>query len=112
MQLHYCMGKLVEAGVWRKSKGDKCSSCGMKKEAGKKKNCCRDEHKKVSQENDQKLAEQAYTEFQSLTAAIPVQWAFQPTENPGGIAVSYPVSHAPPRGVYIPIYLLNSHFRI
>lgn len=81
MQLHYCMGKLVEAGIWHHSQLDKCSSCGMKKKAGKKNNCCRDEQKKLTQVNDQKLAEQAYTALQAASVALPVQWTFQPAEH-------------------------------
>lgn len=112
MQLHYCMGKLVEAGIWHHPQSDKCASCGMKKKAGGKNNCCRDEQKKVTQDNDQKLAEQAYTALQAVSVALPVQWVYQPTENLFSATVAHPVSHAPPRGAIQPIYLLNSNFRI
>lgn len=43
VHLHYCMGRLVSAGLMHKSH-DRCDKCGMKK-AEQKKGCCKDEHK-------------------------------------------------------------------
>ncbi len=112
VQLHYCMGKLVETGLWHSNSTDKCSGCGMKKSATKKNSCCRDEQKKIVQDNNQKIAEHVYASLSMASALAPVQWAFQPSEAIVDITTDYPVSHAPPRSADQPIYLLNSNFRI
>ena len=49
IQLHYCMDKLVGAGM-HPSESDLCSKCGMKKKDG----CCKDESKHVKVESDHK----------------------------------------------------------
>ena len=44
--VHYCMGELIECSLADK-KTESCSMCGMKKENGTSKDCCKDEQKQV-----------------------------------------------------------------
>ena len=56
IHLHYCMGKLVEWGLWDKN-GSICSNCGMEREPGSNNKCCKDESKRIKIDKDQKLSE-------------------------------------------------------
>src|SRR5512138_104862 len=57
VHLHYCMGRLVDWGLWH-TNSSRCSTCGMEKKHGSNDNgCCRDEHKQLKVEKDQKLSE-------------------------------------------------------
>lgn len=50
VHFHYCMGKLVNAGLTHDKK-QKCSKCGMDKKESRN-SCCKDVHKFVKVEND------------------------------------------------------------
>jgi hypothetical protein len=112
LHMHYCQGKLVEAGLWH-DKESKCGGCGMEKETATKKGCCKDEHKQIKLEKDQKSAEQPILFMaQSAIAITPIQYFSiqdHPVEN---ITTSFPVSNAPPRWKEVTIYLANRNFRI
>lgn len=58
VQMHYCMEKLVSKGLWYSSKSEKCSICGMAKDA--KKSCCKDEHKLFKIHDNQEVS---YADF-------------------------------------------------
>ena len=106
VHLHYCMGKLADWGLGH-DKSTTCGKCGMAKSESKKTGCCKDEHKLIKNNADQKIAERSvlltaiagiallpgYTEFtvQHITCA----------------AEEYPISNGPPRSSGIAAYLFN-----
>ena len=67
IHLHYCMGKLVECSLWNKN-SSKCSKCGMEKKPESADNrCCRDEHKHLKIDKDQKLSENLIPLHETIT---------------------------------------------
>ena len=53
LQLHYCMGRLVEWN-FRHENNSTCSKCGMEKKPESTKGCCKDEYKQIKIDKDQK----------------------------------------------------------
>ncbi|HEV8507021.1 MAG TPA: hypothetical protein VGQ53_16535 [Chitinophagaceae bacterium] len=110
IELHYCMGRLVEWSL-RYDDNDTCRNCGMAKEPGSTSGCCKDEHKQIKIDKDQKLS----LNYIRLS---------QPISEPGIIGSDHsiflpPISSAnftkinsPPRGCNIPLTILNCVFRI
>jgi len=111
IHMHYCMGKLVNKGLWHEKKA-KCSLC--KKQENKKactKSCCKDQHKFIKFEKDQKAGE---TAFQFLHQAAFLNtyhnYAFT-SPRLSKLAQQYPVCNAPPLGK-VHSYILNCTFLI
>lgn len=111
LHMHYCQGKLVESGLWHE-KESKCDGCGMDKETAEKSGCCKDEHKQVKLEKDQKSAEKALQVIVQGAITIPVQFFSLQDLSIDNITTSFPVSNAPPRWKAVTIYLINRNFRI
>lgn len=107
--MHYCMDKLVSLGL-NKSDEKECSNCGMEK-AGKD-GCCKDDHKQVKIESDQKTTESSIFLFNHISDVTIVPFAeFQIGSS---IASSFrlPFSNGPPKHRATSIYLANRVFRI
>lgn len=111
IHLHYCMGQLADWGLGSNN-SKTCGKCGMLEFDNKNDDCCRDEHKFVKNDSDQKYAEAGLHLMQVLAVALsPYFYEFQthyflpPT---GGI----PMSHAPPTGSGVAVYIRNCVFRI
>ena len=67
IHLHYCMGELVECSLWNKN-SSKCSKCGMEKNPESTDNgCCKDEHRHIKIEKDQKLSENLILLHETIT---------------------------------------------
>jgi len=111
LHLHYCMGKLVEWGFLH-NKEEKCSKCGMKKSGKSDKGCCRDEHKQIKLEKDQKTPESAFQMMQVLSLAVPVSIIEMPLQNFSSVPAVNPISHSPPRSCGIAVYIRNCVFLI
>jgi len=111
LHLHYCMGKLIGWDLGHKE-GDACGSCGMKKGLSENKGCCKDEHKQIKLDNDQKMVESMLQLMHASGAVILPVYGLLPESRPVSFAVAYPVSHAPPRSSGIERYILHRHFRI
>jgi hypothetical protein len=94
--MHYCMGKLVEVELWH-AEANKCSKCGTEPGKACAKKCCKDEHKTVKLEKDQKAAEYAFHFTQMAALATPVSFFELPQVPVLSIAEEYPISNAPPR---------------
>ena len=107
VHLHYCMDQLIS---WSLSKGDgdKCDKCGMKKDGG----CCKDEHKFVKNNVDQKVAEASIQLIQMAAVATPAAFIDTPEHYFSSLLKEYSKSNAPPRNKGVRIYILNSVFRI
>jgi hypothetical protein len=111
IHMHYCMGKLVDKGLWH-GKAKKCSLC--KKQDKKKscsKSCCKDSHKFIKLEKDQKTGETAFQFVQQVAVLYSNHFAevFQPFTV--SLTQAYPVSNGPPPGK-VHSYILHCTFRI
>lgn len=109
IHMHYCMGKLVDSGLWH-SDSEQCSNCGMS--SAKAGNCCKDEHQFIKLEKDQKISEisiqlDQLSAYALLPALVSSTAAVTPT-----IIKQRPVNHPPPLRSNKTIYLLNCVFRI
>jgi len=112
INMHYCMGKLVEWGLWH-SKNDKCSNCGMEKENDLSGNgCCKDEYKQIKLDKDQKIVQSSIqlTSFSSITL-IPAFISYHDVVL-SSLSEKYPNNNAPPRSQQHSLFLLNCVFRI
>ncbi len=110
VHMHYCMDKLVDWSLTHNDSGT-CSNCGMDKEDAKE-GCCKDEHKQIKLEADQKIADAAAALVHlALLSTTPGSHLFT-FEPEASIAHDFPVSHAPPVSPGRAIYLRNCVFRI
>lgn len=109
--MHYCVGKLVEVKLWHKDV-NKCSKCGNKENKKCGKNCCKDEHKTVKLEKDQKTGENAPRFMQFAALAMPVSYVELPQVYTVSLLEEFPVSKAPPRSSKVHTHILNCTFRI
>lgn len=111
LQMHYCMGQLADVELGHK-KGETCGKCGMTKEMGKESDCCKDVHKFLKNDTDQKSAQAGLQLMQLLAAALPpyslyFQDVFFPT-----LCIQNPVSHAPTIINTTAVYIRNCAFLI
>lgn len=112
VHLHYCMGELVEWSFWKNENG-KCDNCGMDKNSKEEKGCCKDEHKQIKLDKDQKITEPPFkvNQYFSLSFLIayyvhlPDMYIISATEEK-------PVSLAPPRNIGVAVYIRNCVFLI
>ena len=117
LHLHYCMGKLISWGLFDQN-GKNCAFCGMPKKTDNKHcgiataGCCKDEHKQIKTDKDQKLVQ---SEYQALTI---FPEAVADTNHKlldfgiSSITIGYPNVNAPPSPGKVPVFLLNRNFRI
>lgn len=110
LHMHYCMGKLVDSGLWH-NESKTCGKCGMHKDKEAKDGCCKDEHKQVKLETDHKAAT-GYFLSQLFTIGAPATFFELPAIDLPSIAEKNPVSNAPPRSTGIAVYIRNCVFRI
>jgi hypothetical protein len=111
VHMHFCMGKLIGSSLWHNDTSDLCSKCGMQKKASKNK-CCKDEHKVVKIEQDQKITivDENLTDI-SLIDIIDDNFIIN-TAFVNTLIEEASISNAPPLGVKTPIYIRNCVFRI
>jgi len=112
IHLHYCMGKLVNWGLWH-SNNKTCGKCGMDKSYKKaqKDGCCKDEFKRIKNEKDQKLTETDFNLIKATSSASLISQVELPAITISTITERNPVSNAPPRN-QVAIYLRNCVFLI
>jgi hypothetical protein len=111
VHMHYCMGKLADWGLGH-NKSKTCAECGMKKSDEKDNGCCKDEHKFVKNDSDQKIAESGFQVMQFTSVALQVSFFETPENNIPSVTEENPISHAPPRSIGVAVYILNSTFLI
>ena len=116
LHLHYCMGKLISWGLVNHETKN-CSNCGMLKSGmaahsvNANEGCCKDEHKQIKSDQDQKLSQNT-VEFSKITDAVPPHAAFHSYSFHLSQAVEYPTANAPPLIARESIFLFNCNFRI
>lgn len=111
VHMHYCMGKLADWGLGQ-NKSQTCGSCGMKTSEAKDKGCCKDEHKFVKNNADQKTAEAGIQLIQLIAVDLPPSFFEVTTQDIATVTEKYPISHAPPRNGGVAVYIRNCVFLI
>lgn len=111
VQLHYCMGKLVDWGLADKE-SEHCANCGMDKTVGRDNGCCKDEVTQISIEKDQKTVQTFYQLMQVSFSDLPVAFYELPAATIPSLAEEKPVSNAPPRHTGIELHIRNCVFLI
>lgn len=110
MHLHYCMGRLVNWGLWQKDSGV-CGKCGMEKNSSEENGCCKDEQKQVKLDNDHN-ASAGYKHLQTTPIATGHNFPEASLSVNDNISKKIPLSHAPLRCCSIADYILYCIFRI
>ena len=111
VQLHYCMGKLVDWGL-ADHETEQCGNCGMEKTTGQDNGCCKDEVTQISIEKDQKTVQTFYQLMQVTFSDLPVAFYEIPAFTIPALAEETPVSNAPPRNTGIALHIRNCIFLI
>jgi hypothetical protein len=117
IHLHYCMGKLASWGLID-HEGKNCAECGMVKKATssscvvEKMDCCKDEHKQIKTDTDQKLFPSEVFKYNLLVQAITVQELVMPGIEVFSPAVAHPNNNAPPIAGSLPLFVLYRNFRL
>jgi hypothetical protein len=111
INVHYCMGKLAGWEFGQQS-SNTCGKCGMEKSDKKDNGCCKDEHKFVKNDSDQKTAETGIQLSLVMSAALPVSFFEVPVNHVASVTEENPLCNAPPRNHGIAEYLLNRTFLI
>jgi hypothetical protein len=117
IHLHYCMGKLASWGlIDHESKN--CTRCGMLKKIpssqnlAAKMNCCRDEHKQIKTDQDQKSFPSEFLTFHQLVPAIDFQDSSIENMKAFSVSIAHPNVNAPPLYLTVPRFILNRNFRL
>lgn len=112
IHMHYCMGKLVEKGLWH-GNAKKCGSCSAKdNNSACNKKCCKDEHKLVKLDKDQKTAESVIQLLAFASLAAPVNFTEIPQVQIASNTQEYPVNNGPPGSYKVQPYIFLCTFRI
>lgn len=111
VQMHYCMGKLVDWSIGHGDEKNACDNCGMEKDGKGKNDCCKDELKQLKIEKDQKAAA-TFELTLSLATALPASYPVYNFSGITSVAEEFPLSNAPPRSPQLAVYIRNCTFRI
>lgn len=111
IHMHYCMGKLISIGLLP-GKDDQCNKCGMGKTDAKSKGCCKDEHKQIKIEKDQKTTETAVQTMQAIAVEMPAAAIEIPLNYFSSLTEKSPYGNAPPRSASVAVYIRNCVFLI
>ena len=106
VQLHYCMGKLADWGFGH-NRSDTCSKCGMEKNDAKKTSCCKDEHKFIKNDTDQKVVESSFQLMQIAGTALLAGNPEFSLLHISSVTEENPVSNSPPRNNGVAVYIFN-----
>ena len=90
----------------------KTANMAVKKSEEKDNGCCKDEHKFIKSDTDQKVAETGIQMMQLVSNALPVTFFEIQDINLPSITEENPISHAPPRSSSVAVYILNRTFLI
>ncbi len=107
LHLHYCMNELVSLGLIKKESGQ-CTKCGMKEG---KDCCCKDEQKLIKLSTDHKTSENTFHLYK-LAPAIIIYFPDFSFSKLSSVTEENPLSHAPPPGSGVALFILNCVFRI
>jgi hypothetical protein len=111
VHLHYCMGQLADSGLGH-HKSKTCDQCGMEKSGNKKNDCCKDQSKYFKSHTDQEATVSAFQIMHVVAVALPVSFFEMTSVDISTIPEENPISHAPPKGNGVAVYIRNCVFRI
>ena len=117
IHLHYCMGKLASWGLIN-HENKNCERCGMVKNTTAshsmvaKMDCCRDEHKQIKTDKDQKLSPSEFFKCNNLSQAIALNVPSIQSIKALSISIAYPNTNAPPLFDKLPRFIVFRNFRI
>ena len=111
LHMHYCMGELAD-WTFGHNKSKTCSKCGMKKSDEKDNGCCKDVHKLIKNNTDQKTVESGFQLVQLIAVALPVSFVEIPSKGFPSLTEGNTISHAPPRSSGVAMYVRNCVFLI
>lgn len=117
VHLHYCMGKLFSWSLIDKDSKN-CGLCGMPKHpmsghcVAFKNGCCKDTHKHIQLNKDQKVTEDNYTFLDLSPAVLPATTATLPDMYASACILGYPNINAPPEPDKVPLFIRHCDFRI
>jgi hypothetical protein len=117
IHLHYCMGKLASWSLID-HESSKCPQCGMVKKTSSSKcmatkmACCKDEHKQIKTDKDQKLSPSEFFKYNNLSQAIALNEPAVQTMKAISFSTEYPNTNAPPLFDKLPLFVLYHNFRI
>jgi hypothetical protein len=105
--MHYCEGRLVEVQMVD-GEEDHCPKCGAKEAL----DCCKNEHKTLRLDEDQKPAGNASYLLPMAALALPVSFTVLPALSPvAAVTPGYP-GHVPPDAGKVSPGILHCIFRI
>jgi hypothetical protein len=117
IHLHYCMGKLASWGLIDHESRN-CMQCGMLKKTSSprciavKTDCCRDEHKQIKTDKDQKLFPSEFSKYNNLFQAITLHESIISGVKTLSPAIAYPNTNGPPLSGNLPLFVLYRNFRL
>ena len=117
IHLHYCMGKLASWGLIN-HESKKCAKCGMVKKPASsqlmsvKVNCCKDEHKQIKTDKDQKLSSSEFFKYIVLSQGIALNESALQNVQAVSISTEFPNTNAPPLVDKLPLFVLYRNFRL
>jgi hypothetical protein len=111
VHLHYCMGKFDSWGFGH-SKSKTCDKCGMEPSEKRDSGCCKDEQKFIKNDTDQKAPKTAFQMSGVMAVAVPVSFFEIPPDATTVVRGKNPISHAPPNGDSLAVYIRNRVFLI
>jgi hypothetical protein len=112
LQQQYCKGSLADLGLSH-CISKICDKCGGSEHNNKKdKNCCINENKFVKNDKDQNIPESIFHPTPSTVVALPpyfLELSFNQFDSASEVI---PITHAPPPGNGVSIFLRDRVFRI
>lgn len=112
LQQHYCMNRLVGWNFGDNEFSGICGKCGMVKSAENRNGCCKDEHKFIRNNTDQKITEQGLTFLHPDATAVRLPFFGSSLFDFRSVKEKLPGSHSPPRSTAVAVYLRNCTFLI
>ncbi len=111
LHIHYCMGKIVDWDLGHNT-SKTCGGCGMERSDEKGNGCCKDEHKFIKINTDQKIAETGFQLIKLIAVTLPVSFVEILPVSFLSLTKENPISHAPPRSSGVAVYIRNCVFLI
>ncbi len=111
LYIHYCMGKQAGWG-FGENKSKTCGGCGMEKSEEKDNGCCKDEHKFIKSDTDQKTTETGFQLIQLIAVALPASFIEISADDFSSVTDENPISDAPSRSDGVAVYIRNCIFLI
>jgi hypothetical protein len=92
------------------SEDEKCGKCGMTEKKG---SCCKDEHKSFQVKTEHQKADAAkFIHFIASPAVVSGIYVYTDNTLYNLLAITYPVSHAPPISAATPLFIQHCSFLI